>query len=151
MYVETLVNEKLTKALVDTGATHNIVLEDEAKRLELQASKKWGWLKVVNFVAKPLHGIAHEMAICISSWEGKVDFMVTPMDDFKVMLRMDFLRKVKAMPLSFLCSMAILEEETSCTVPTVTEGSLKTPLLSVTQVKKGLMKKVTYIVALREG
>ena len=40
MYVEALVNEKLTKALVDIGATHNIVLEDEAKRLELQASKK---------------------------------------------------------------------------------------------------------------
>ena len=35
MYVEALVNEKATKALVDTGVTHNFVSEDEARRLEL--------------------------------------------------------------------------------------------------------------------
>ena len=34
-YVEAFVNEKATKALVDIGATHNFVSEDEAKRLEL--------------------------------------------------------------------------------------------------------------------
>ena len=33
MYVEALVNGKATKALVDTGATHNFVSEDEARRL----------------------------------------------------------------------------------------------------------------------
>ncbi|RVW33005.1 hypothetical protein CK203_107568 [Vitis vinifera] len=38
MYVEALVNGKATKALVDTGATHNFVSEDKARRLELQAS-----------------------------------------------------------------------------------------------------------------
>ncbi|RVW45297.1 hypothetical protein CK203_092499 [Vitis vinifera] len=35
IYVEAFVNEKATKALVDIGATHNFVSEDEAKRLEL--------------------------------------------------------------------------------------------------------------------
>ncbi|RVX13859.1 RNA-directed DNA polymerase-like [Vitis vinifera] len=35
---------------------------------------------------------------------------------------MDFLQKVKAVPLPFLRSMAILEEEKPCMVPTVTEG-----------------------------
>ena len=40
MYVEALVNGKATKVLVDTGITHNFVSEDEAKRLELQASKE---------------------------------------------------------------------------------------------------------------
>ena len=38
MYVEALVNGKTTKALVDTSATHDFVSEDEARRLELQAS-----------------------------------------------------------------------------------------------------------------
>ncbi|RVX00820.1 Retrovirus-related Pol polyprotein from transposon 412 [Vitis vinifera] len=44
------------------------------------------------------------------------------MDDFKMVLGMDFLQKVKAVPLPFLRSMAILEEEKPCMVPTVTEG-----------------------------
>ena len=42
MYVEALINGKATKALVDTGATHTFVSENETKRLELQASKDVG-------------------------------------------------------------------------------------------------------------
>ena len=87
----------------------------------------------------------------IGPWEGRVDFTVAPMDDFKMVLGMDFLQKVKAMPLPFLYSMAILEEEKSCMVPTVTEGTLKTPMLSTMQVKKGLKReKVTYLATLKE-
>ncbi|RVW96756.1 hypothetical protein CK203_026068 [Vitis vinifera] len=151
MYVEALVNGKATKALVDTGATHNFVSEDEARRLDLQASKEGGWLKAVNSAAKPSHGVARGVTMHIGSWEGRVDFTVAPMDDFKMVLGMDFLQKVKAMPLPFLYSMAILEEEKSCMVPTVTEGTLKTPMLSTMQVKKGLKReKVTYLATLKE-
>ncbi|RVW46127.1 hypothetical protein CK203_076184 [Vitis vinifera] len=73
------------------------------------------------------------------------------MDDFKMVLGMDFLQKVKAMPLPFLRSMVILEEEKPCMVPTVTKGTLKTSMLSAMQVKKGLKrKKVTYLATLKE-
>ena len=55
------------------------------------------------------------------------------------------------MPLSFLHSMAILEEEKPCMVPMVIEGTLKTPMLSAMQVKKGLKReKVTYLATLKE-
>ena len=91
MYVETLVNRKATKALMDTGATHNFVSEDEAKRLELQASKEGSWLKAVNSAAKPSHGVARGVTLHIGSWEGKVNFTVAPMDDFKMVLGMDYL------------------------------------------------------------
>ncbi|KAL6319636.1 hypothetical protein AAG906_020713 [Vitis piasezkii] len=78
---------KATKALVDTGATHNFVSEDEARRLELQASKEGGWLKAVNSAAKPSHGVARGVTMHIGSWEGRVDFTVAPMDDFKMGLK----------------------------------------------------------------
>ena len=89
MYVEALVNRKATKALVDTGATHNFVSQDEAKRF--QASKEGGWLKAVNSTAKPSHGVARGVAMHIGSWKGRVDFIVAPMDYFKMVLEMDFL------------------------------------------------------------
>ena len=56
------------------------------------------------------------------------------------------------MPLPFLRSMAILEEEKLCmVVPTITESTPKTPMLSVMQVKKGLKRKeVTYLAILKE-
>ncbi|RVW63411.1 hypothetical protein CK203_055931 [Vitis vinifera] len=91
MYVEAFVNGKATKALVDTGATHNFVSEDEARRLELQASKEGGWLKAVNSAAKPSHGVVRGVTMHIGSWERRVDFTVAPMDDFKMVLGMDFL------------------------------------------------------------
>ena len=47
--------------------------------------------------------------------------------------------------------MAILEEEKPCMVPTVTEGTPKTPMLSAMQVKKGLKRKeVAYLATLKE-
>ena len=76
---------------------------------------------------------------------------MAPIDDFKMVLRMDFLQKVKAVPLPFLRSMAILGEEKPCMVPTVTKGSPKTPMLSTMQVKKGLKRKeVTYLATLKK-
>ena len=76
---------------------------------------------------------------------------MSSIDDFKMVLVMDFLRKVKVVPLPFLRLMAILKEEKSCMVPTVTEGSHKTPMLSAMQVKKGLKRKeVIYLATLKE-
>ena len=47
--------------------------------------------------------------------------------------------------------MAILEEEKPCMVPTVTEGTPKTPMLSAMQIKKWLKRKeVTYLATLQE-
>ena len=115
MYVEALVNRKTTKALVDIGVTHNFVSKNKANKLELQASKGEGWLKAVNSIAKPSHGEACEVAMRIGSWERMVDFTMAPMDDFKMVLRMDFL----PMPLPFLCSMAILGEKKPCMVPSL--------------------------------
>ncbi|RVW13292.1 hypothetical protein CK203_103430 [Vitis vinifera] len=124
---------------------------DEAKRLELQASKEGGWLKAVNSTAKPSHEVARGVTMHIRSWEGKIDFIVAPMDDFKMVLGIDFLQKVKVVPLPFLRSMAILEKEKPCMVPTVIKGSPKTPMLSAIQVKKGLNRKeVTYLATLKE-
>ena len=55
------------------------------------------------------------------------------------------------MPLHFLRLMVILEDEKSCMVLTVTEGSPKTPMISVMQVKKGSKRKeVTYLTTLKE-
>lgn len=63
------------------------------------------------------------------------------MDDFRVVLRMAFLWKVKVVPLPFLNLMAIMEEDIPCVVPTVTEGTPKIPLLLLMLENKGLKKK----------
>ena len=74
----------------------------------------------------------------IDTQEGKVDLTV---DNFKVVLGMDFVCKVKSILPPFLHSLAILEEETPCIVPIAIEGMPKASLLSTMQVNKGLKKK----------
>ena len=73
------------------------------------------------------------------------------MDDFKMVLGMNFLQKVKVVSLPFLCLVAILEQEKPCMVPTVTEGSSKTLKLSAMQVKRRLKRKeVNYLAIFKE-
>ncbi|KAE8724095.1 hypothetical protein F3Y22_tig00010927pilonHSYRG00153 [Hibiscus syriacus] len=48
MYVEAVINEKLTRVMVDTGATHNFVSKDKANRLGLKYIGTTGWLKTEN-------------------------------------------------------------------------------------------------------
>ena len=142
MYVEAKVNGMSTKAMIDTGATHNFVSEEKARRLKLQTFKEAGLLKAINSAAKPSQGVTRGVTMKIGSWEVKVNFTVAPMD---------FLRQVKVMPIPFLRSMAILEEEAPCMVPTITESKAKTPMLFAMQLEKGLKKnEVTYLAALKE-
>ncbi|GJW75163.1 putative retrotransposon gag domain, aspartic peptidase domain protein [Tanacetum coccineum] len=51
------INGVKVRALVDSGATHNFVADDEAKRLGINATKGSGTIKAVNSPAKPVGSI----------------------------------------------------------------------------------------------
>ena len=48
MYVNIKLNVQTTRAMVDTGATHNFIVDREAKRLGLILEKNPSQMKVVN-------------------------------------------------------------------------------------------------------
>ncbi|KAI3451352.1 hypothetical protein Pfo_008017 [Paulownia fortunei] len=65
----------------------------------------------VNANAQPLNGVVKNVELCLGTWKDQVDFSVAPMDDFKVVLGMDFLRKVTTIPMPSFNSVCILEKE----------------------------------------
>ncbi|KAE8662634.1 cytochrome P450 78A7-like [Hibiscus syriacus] len=154
MYVEAVINEKSTRAMVDTGATHNFVSKDEANRLGLKYTGSTGWLKTVNTQAVPLHGVARGVELRLGTWKGQVNFSVIPMDDFKVVLGLDFLRQVTAIPMPSFSSVCILEKGSPCMIPTVEapkEKGRDTTQLSAIQLGKGIKKgDITYLAMLKE-
>lgn len=53
MYVKVTLNGHASKAMVDTGATHNFLAEREVERLGLVLSKDHSHMKAVNSKANP--------------------------------------------------------------------------------------------------
>ncbi|KAK2979891.1 hypothetical protein RJ640_023962 [Escallonia rubra] len=154
LYVEAKLNGKPTKVMVDTGATHNFVTREEATRLGLKVVGGGGWLKSVNTDAKPLQGTARQVEMCLGTWRGLVDFSVAPMDDFKVVIGLDFLRQVNALVLPYSNAVHIMEKGASCVVPmsagTSSAKALSSMQLSAMQLVKGIKKgETTYLAALK--
>uniref|UniRef100_A0A0D2ZSS8 Aspartic peptidase DDI1-type domain-containing protein n=1 Tax=Brassica oleracea var. oleracea TaxID=109376 RepID=A0A0D2ZSS8_BRAOL len=133
-------NDKPTRVMVDTGATHNFMTLDEAVRLGVKWSKKDGWMKTVNARAQPVNGIARGVGMKLGSWSGPVNFSVIPMDDFKVVLGMDFMRQVSAIHMPALGSVCILEKGSPCMIPALEENIDGMRQLSAMQLTKGVKR-----------
>ncbi|XP_054818995.1 uncharacterized protein LOC129318287 [Prosopis cineraria] len=149
MYVDGKLNGSPVTIMCDTGAAHNFITPEEAKRIGLKVVQEGGSLKAVNSPPKQLCGIAQGVKLCLGSWSGKIDFSVAPMDDFKVVLGLKFFRQVNAYPMPYYNLLCILEKENPCFVTTrrVSGGHQ----LSALQVKKGIKKgEATYLATLKE-
>ncbi|GJZ49134.1 putative nucleotidyltransferase, ribonuclease H [Tanacetum coccineum] len=120
-YVEATINGVKVRALVDSGATHNFVADDEAKRIGINATKGSGTIKVVNSPAKAIHRVAKDVRAKIGEWEGTIDLSVVPMDDFKVVIGLEFFDK-------------------TCMVSTERDAKSGAKTLSAMQFKKGFNK-----------
>lgn len=108
---------KEVRALVDSGATNNFLDVKEAQRLGVTFSKQAGWLKAANSQPKAICGTARDVKLSIGEWSGDVNFSVVEMDDYPIVLGMDFLDRAKAVPLPFSNTMLIMEEGKTCQVP----------------------------------
>ncbi|GKD32838.1 gag-aspartyl protease domain-containing protein, partial [Tanacetum coccineum] len=139
-YVEATINGVKVHDLVDSDATHKFVAVDEAKRLGINATKGSGTIKVVNSDAKPIHGVAKDVRAKIGEWEGTIDLSVVPIDDFKVVLGLEFLDKVRAFHMSFANSLCILDGGKTCVVSTERDAKSGSKTLSSMQFKKGFNK-----------
>ncbi|KAK3014253.1 hypothetical protein RJ639_008469 [Escallonia herrerae] len=118
MYVDIKVNGKAIRAMVDTGATHNYISSTEVERLGLTLEKGCGRVKAINSAAQPVAGIARSVLIKIGPYEGRTNFSVVIMDDFKLILGLEFLRDTKATVMPCTNSLAMLGNK-PCVIPTI--------------------------------
>nr|CAD1825948.1 unnamed protein product [Ananas comosus var. bracteatus] len=149
MYVDIKLNGKTTKAMVDTGATHNFIATGEAERLRLTLSKDGSRMKAVNSKAQPIAGLAKEVPVSIGSWTGKANFMSVSLDDFQVILGMEFLQSARGVPMPFLDALCMMGDESPYVVPVVRKTT-DARQISTLHLKKGVkMCELTYVAALK--
>ena len=82
MFVEAKVNARNTKALVDFRATQSFITEEEAKKLGIHFRKGSGRLMVVNSPSSPILGVSRGIPMKITEWEGTIDLIVVPMNEY---------------------------------------------------------------------
>ena len=148
------VNGHAIQAMLDTGATNNFVAQREADRLGLNLLESTSKIKAVNSGAMPVRGVA-ETTLNVGSWQGKCSLMVVPLDDFDLILGVEFFVKAKAMVMPYLRGILIGDEEYPCFVQAcggtqdLKQGRDKGTVISAKQVDKGLRKgQMTYMAAL---
>lgn len=117
MYVDTIVKGQPATTMLDTGATHNFIDEKEAMRLGLEITRGQGVINVVNSEAKPTAGIARGVDVKINHWQGTLDFIVAPMDDFKIVLGITFFKEALAFPVPAYNSLVILDDHKIRVIP----------------------------------
>ncbi|GKD20860.1 putative retrotransposon gag domain, aspartic peptidase domain protein, partial [Tanacetum coccineum] len=113
----------------------------KAMRLGLYATKGSGTIKVVNSLAKAIHGVAKDVRAKIGEWEEIIDLSVVPIDDFKVVLGLEFLDKVRAFPMPFANSLCILDGGKTCMVSTERDAKSGAKTLSAIAIQERIQQE----------
>lgn len=71
---------------------------------------------------KELVGEAKEVPIKIRSWRGNTSFSITPLDDYGIVLRMDFIDHLKPVMVPSNDTMVIMQGGDPCIVKVCHEG-----------------------------
>nr|XP_009779696.1 PREDICTED: uncharacterized protein LOC104228850 [Nicotiana sylvestris] len=101
MFVEMKVNGKPIRAMVDTGATHNYLASTQVERLGLVVGKGRGRVKAINSPPQPVGGIAKEVPMKLGPYEGKFNLRVVIINDFELIVGLEFLRQTNTMPVPY--------------------------------------------------
>ncbi|KAL2525965.1 Uncharacterized protein Adt_11019 [Abeliophyllum distichum] len=89
------INEKPIKAVVDTGTTHNYLASPEVEHLGLVLEKNSRKVKTINSFAQSIAGVAKSVLIKVRLFEWKTNLSAVQMDDFKLILGLEFLQDTK--------------------------------------------------------
>ncbi|KAF3778947.1 hypothetical protein EJ110_NYTH42439 [Nymphaea thermarum] len=116
LYVEVWLNEVPTHALMDTGVTHNFVASFLVEHFGLVVKPNASHVKAINAIPSATDGEAEAVRTEVGPWLGKCNFIVCTLDDFDVMLDVEFLIQAKVTVWPHLKSLVISYEKMSCLV-----------------------------------
>ena len=139
LYAEVQLAGQPYKALIDTGASDVFITGDLAQKLGLKVEATSGTMKAVNTAPKPLIGIARQTNIKIGEWEGLADICVVEMDDYDIVLGLEFLEDHLNAAIFPRDETMLIRDGRPCAVPLL-RGSIRDKMLSAMQLSKGVRK-----------
>ena len=95
-----------------SGATHKFIKKEVVKRFNLQIEPKTNSFKAINSGFEKVVGLTQQVPLKLGEWIGMSDFTVVPLDDFGVVLRQEFMKKEKVVPMPHFDGLAFISEKT---------------------------------------
>eukprot|EP00253_Pinus_taeda_P036149 PITA_36149 len=139
-YVEMKVGSVDVLTMVDSGAIHNFMSEDTARRIGLKFVPVKAQIKTVNSPPDSVIGVAEKVDVTLGEWTGKVDFTVVQIDNYEAVLGVEFVKEFDAMIVPHTRKLYIYEgqEDVPIGVPTVEviEAECKLTTMSMENGKK---------------
>ena len=120
-YVRMKVGDADVLTMVDSGATHKFMSEDNVRRIGLKFVPVKAQMKTVNSPPMAILGIAEKLDTTLGEWTSKVDFTIVRIDDYEAVLGMEFMKQFEAMVVPHLRKLFIYDgkEDVPIGVPTV--------------------------------
>lgn len=130
MYVMVRVNGVEVRAMLDTGATNNFLSEKVVKSLGLKVTQSTCKLKAVNSRASKVEGTTM-VTLGIGSWEGECNLTIVSLDDFELILGIEFFVRAKVTLMPHLFGILVADEKYPCFVRAENEGKQREIMRSV--------------------
>ncbi|PON58559.1 Aspartic peptidase domain containing protein, partial [Parasponia andersonii] len=115
MYMTTWVNGREVMTMIDTGATNNFVSWHVTDQLGLVVMKNSMMLKAINLDTMPIYGSVVG-SLKVGTWQAEWNFMVVNLDDFDLILGIEFLGLAKAFVTPHIKGILIGDERSPCFV-----------------------------------
>lgn len=93
MYIDIIINGKPIRAMVDKGVIHNYLANSEVDRLGLVVEYGACRVKAINSATQSIADIARYVIVKVGPYLGKTNFFVVQMDNFKMIIGLEFLRE----------------------------------------------------------
>ncbi|KAL0440676.1 UNVERIFIED_CONTAM: hypothetical protein Sradi_0006500 [Sesamum radiatum] len=91
MFIDVNIHGKFICVMIDNGTTHNYSVRAKVERLNLMLEKGVGREQAINSDAQSIAGAAKSMMIKVGPSKGKTNLSIVVMDDFKLILGLEFL------------------------------------------------------------
>ncbi|GAV75623.1 Asp_protease_2 domain-containing protein [Cephalotus follicularis] len=111
MYMRLMIKGQQVAAMVDKSATHSFLIERIVHRLDLKVDMHTNRIKAVDSQPQAVIGMAHSVKISMGDWDGKINLMVVPLDDFDLILGNEFFISEKIFIMPHLCGLLITNEQ----------------------------------------
>lgn len=111
MHVVVKVNEFDIVVVVDTSATHTFISSKVVHDYRLKMSKCSNYLKMVTTKLQAVDDIAYGVAVIVRCCTYKVNILVINLDDYDMILDVDFYMKAKLATMPHLDGVMVMQEK----------------------------------------